>query len=135
MFAKQFYLLIFQWPVTNPLSIHNLGQVIQFANEAKILRAGNSKKGTQLKVEVILQGGQLAFFKPKRYDRDVKLEGKPFAGLDRHYGEIAAFYLSQILEYNSAPVVLGRTVQLAEEILKTASASLSTTFSVAASKQ
>ena len=71
---------------------------------------GIGYKGTQLKATVML-GQQRAVFKPKRctpfsllvrphigasvyrYKRDHVIEGGPYAGFDRHNGEIAGFHL------------------------------------------
>ncbi|ODM94376.1 Glycosaminoglycan xylosylkinase [Orchesella cincta] len=106
----------------------NMGELLTYANKAKILQAKNSKKGTQLKIEVLLEGDQLALFKPQWYPRDVKISGKAFSGKDRHFGEIASFYLNLILGYNVAPITAGRNVNLMTEILPYASEQLKQTF-------
>lgn len=105
-----------------------MGELLTYANKAGIIQARNSKKGTQLKIEVLLQGNQLALFKPQWYTRDVKIVGKAFSGKDRHFGEIASFYLNLILGYNVAPITVGRNVNLVREILPGASQKLRDTF-------
>lgn len=99
-----------------------------YANKAKILQARSSKKGTQLKIEVMLEGDQLALFKPQWYPRDVKIVGKAFSGKDRHFGEIASFYLNLVLGYNVAPITVGRNVNIMSEILPYANKQLRQTF-------
>lgn len=118
----------FQWPFNDLLRMANMGELSTYANKAKILQARNSKKGTQLKIEVLLDGDQLALFKPQWYPRDIKIVGKAFSGKDRHFGEIASFYLNLILGYNVAPITVGRNVNLMTEILPYASKQLRQTF-------
>ena len=64
-----------------------LGQVMRALRESRVLRADVSRKGTQLKLALTLDGGQEVLFKPKRYSRDTIVSGI-YSGFDRHNGEI-----------------------------------------------
>ena len=64
-------------------------------NEARIESADVGHRGTQLKLSIRLEGGQRAAFKPQWYARDYVVTGEPYAGGDRHNGEIAAFTLNR----------------------------------------
>lgn len=83
-------------------------------------------------VEVTLSGGQLGLWKPSWYPRSLQSVIAPhstaYAGKDRHFGEISAFYLNLILGYNTAPIVVGRRVQLAQDIEKLSTSLLKSTF-------
>ncbi|XP_066917993.1 glycosaminoglycan xylosylkinase-like [Clytia hemisphaerica] len=100
--------------------------------KTKILQAKVGVKGTQLKAQFVLDGPPLkkqeVVFKPKRYSRDKILGGTPYEGYDRHNGEIAAFHLDRILGFNRAPPVVGRLVNLREEVINVAQTSLLDTF-------
>ena len=105
-----------------------MGEILRFAHKAEILEAKNSRRGTQLKVEVLLEGGQVALFKPAWYPHGTVVTGNVYGGKDRHFGEIAAFYLNQLLGYYNGPIAVGRRVNLAEEILGNADDKLRNTF-------
>ena len=53
---------------------------------------------------------------------------KAWDGEDRHNGEIASFHLNRILQFNRAPLVTGRKINLTEEILPVATERLKKTF-------
>ena len=106
----------------------SFGELLRFASEVKIKQAKCSRKGTQLKLELLLDGGQIAMFKPQWYPRDILLEGEVYGGKDRHFGEVASFYLSQVLGYTNIPLVVGRKVNLATEILPLSTKQLNSTF-------
>ncbi|WAR30640.1 XYLK-like protein [Mya arenaria] len=72
--------------------------------------------GTQLKLLLKLKGGQKVAFKPKRFSRDAIIQGPPYAGEDRHNGEIVAFHLSRLLEFRRTPLAAGRVINLETEI-------------------
>jgi len=53
-----------QWPDSEKLiSQGSFGQVLSFLSHVKITQATGSRRGTQLKLELLLEGGRLAFFK------------------------------------------------------------------------
>lgn len=90
----------------------NMSDLLLAMGTARIESFNVGIKGTQLKVSVILEGGQMGLFKPKRYSADHTIKGDPISGFDRHDGEIAAFHLDGILGFNRAPPVVGRVVDL-----------------------
>ncbi|XP_011661064.2 glycosaminoglycan xylosylkinase [Strongylocentrotus purpuratus] len=119
------------WVTSNqitPSSAKELGSVLYAMANAPITKADVGFKGTQLKARLMLEGGQLVVFKPKRYPRDHVIYGTPYAGYDRHNGEIAAFHLDRVLDFRRAPLVVGRTLNLKTEILPVASPALNDTF-------
>ncbi|XP_064089471.1 glycosaminoglycan xylosylkinase-like [Macrobrachium nipponense] len=111
-----------------PDKAKGLGDVLGALSTAPIVAADIGYKGTQLKVSILLKGGQRAVFKPKWYSRDEVIEGEVYAGADRHNGEIAAFHLSRLLGLTMVPLAVGRTVSLKRHILPVASRRLSATF-------
>ncbi|XP_045585385.2 glycosaminoglycan xylosylkinase isoform X2 [Procambarus clarkii] len=111
-----------------PNSARGLGDVLAALSTAPIIAADVGYKGTQLKVAVMLKGGQRAVFKPKWYPREEVIEGEVYAGADRHNGEIAAFHLSRLLDLPMVPMAVGRKVSLKQQILPVATRKLSATF-------
>lgn len=111
-----------------PDSARGLGDVLAALSTAPIVAADVGYKGTQLKITVMLKGGQRAVFKPKWYARDEIIEGEVYAGADRHNGEIAAFHLSRLLGFPMVPLAVGRKVSLKRQILPVASKKLAATF-------
>ena len=88
------------WPIakkwvrarqTIAIKAPELGTILNAMQTAKILKSDVSRKGTQLKLLLTLEGGQYALFKPKRYSRDYITEG--YAGADRHNGEIFGMFV------------------------------------------
>ncbi|PRD30716.1 UNVERIFIED_CONTAM: Glycosaminoglycan xylosylkinase [Trichonephila clavipes] len=63
-----------------------------------------------------------------RYVREHVITGSPYAGADRHNGEIAAFHLNRLLGLCRCPLTVGRVINLRTEVLPVASESLSKTF-------
>lgn len=84
---------------------------------ARVLKADAYPRGTQLKLSLTLEGGQEVVFKPKRYDKDFVLLGSPYVGRDRHFAEIAGFYLSRLLLFARTPLVVGRRLDFLRELL------------------
>ncbi|XP_055941575.1 glycosaminoglycan xylosylkinase-like [Argiope bruennichi] len=116
-----------------PREIHmentpELGYVLKAMETNQIIHAGVSYKGTQLKMMLKLSGGQEVIFKPQKYAREYIVTGSPYAGADRHNGEIAAFHLNRLLGLCRCPLTVGRIVNLKTEVLPVASESLSKTF-------
>ena len=97
---------------------------------SKVVSAKNGYRGTQLKALLYLDGPtyQAVVFKPGRYKRDHIIEGNPYDGYDRHNGEIAAFHLDRILGFNRAPPVVGRKIDLRNELMPVAEKKILDTF-------
>lgn len=105
-----------------------LGSILNQMAKGKIISADIGRKGTQLKIMLVLEGQQKVVFKPKRFSRDHIIQGQPYAGADRHNGEIAAFHLNRILGFNRTPLTVGRKINLLSEIRPVASSALLKTF-------
>lgn len=112
----------------HPENAKELGAILKAMHEGKITRADVGHRGTQLKLTLLLDGGQKVVFKPAWYPRDYVVEGPPYAGRDRHNAEIAAFHLGRILELRRTPLAVGRRVNLLTDILPVASKRLRQTF-------
>ncbi|BET01044.1 Family with sequence similarity 20, member [Nesidiocoris tenuis] len=112
------------WPKEAP----QLSHVVAALKQKKIVAADVSTKGTQLKLALVLEGGQQVLFKPKWYDRDHVITGNVYGGKDRHNGEVAAFHLARLLGLNRVPIAAMRKINLNTEILPVASKILSRTF-------
>ncbi|KAI2810646.1 Glycosaminoglycan xylosylkinase [Blomia tropicalis] len=110
-----------------PSNAPELGTILNSLQSTRIVKSDVSRKGTQLKLLLTLQGGQYALFKPMRYDRQYVPDGI-YAGADRHNGEIVAFHLSRILNMRKVPIVASRNLNVLTEIKQVASESLSATF-------
>ncbi|OTF74952.1 glycosaminoglycan xylosylkinase-like protein [Euroglyphus maynei] len=110
-----------------PEKAPELSSIIEALQHSKIIKSDVSRKGTQLKLLLTLEGGQQALFKPRRYSRDY-ITDDIYAGADRHNGEIVAFHLSRILNQRYAPIVASRIINVAHEIKPVASPSLLATF-------
>lgn len=112
----------------HPDKAPELGAILTHMATAKIIKADVSKVGTQLKMKVWLEGGQVCIFKPKWYERDYLIEGPLVEGGDRHNGEIAAFHLNRLLGFNRSPLAVGRVLNMQREILPVSTKNLSKTF-------
>lgn len=109
-------------------STPELGFVLNAMVTNTIVHAGVGYKGTQLKMMIKLSGGQEVIFKPMKYAREFVVTGSPYAGADRHNGEIAAFHLNRLLGLCRCPITVGRVINLKSEVQPVASESLSKTF-------
>ncbi|XP_070507171.1 glycosaminoglycan xylosylkinase homolog [Chironomus tepperi] len=87
-------------------------QVLSALREVKILSAQNYRKGTQLKLNITVEGGKTIVFKPAWYTRNQVIEGEVYAGKDRHNSEILAFYLGAVLNFRSTGLVVGRSINI-----------------------
>ena len=107
-----------------------VSMIIEKMVNSKILAADIGYKGTQLKIQLTLDGPepQLVVFKPKRYERTKVLGGTPYEGYDRHNAEIAAFQLDRILGFYRTPPAAGRVLNLKDEIIPVAKKKLLKTF-------
>lgn len=112
------------YPESSPL----LSSVLKHLSSAPIVKADIGYGGSQLKITLLLEGGQLAVFKPKWYARDYLVTGEPYAGRDRHNAEVAAFHLNRLLNFSRVPIVTGRTIDLKTEIKPVAAQRLTETF-------
>ncbi|XP_077463642.1 glycosaminoglycan xylosylkinase-like isoform X2 [Stigmatopora argus] len=107
-----------------PEEAPELAAVLTALSQARVERADVGFKGSQLKALLVMEGGQKVVFKPKRYNRDHVVEGvEPYAGYDRHNGEVAAFHLDR-----RSPLVVGRNINLRTEIKPVAGEQLLATF-------
>jgi hypothetical protein len=66
-------------------------KVIKAMQIVPILSAANSRKGTQLKLHLLVEGDQTVFFKPSWYSRNRVIDGPVFSGKDRHNSEIMVY--------------------------------------------
>ncbi|XP_058816605.1 glycosaminoglycan xylosylkinase homolog [Topomyia yanbarensis] len=97
-----------------PHKDERIGKVVKALQEAEIIRARNTPRGTQLKLLLDLAGRQTVLFKPRWYSRNTTIEGKVYAGKDRHNSEIVAFHLAAVLNLRWTPIVVGRRISLVE---------------------
>lgn len=89
-------------------------KVLKALQEVPIVAASNAHKGTQLKLNLLIEGNQTVFFKPAWYMRSRVIDGPVYSGKDRHNSEIAAFYIGALLNLRWTPLVVGRTMSLKE---------------------
>lgn len=82
--------------------------------DVPLVAATNSRRGTQLKLNFLVEGNQTVYFKPAWYLRERVIEGPVYSGKDRHNSEIVAFYLGALLNLRWTPVAVGRVVNLKE---------------------
>lgn len=82
-----------------PVSAPELGSILRAMQSAPILKSDVSRRGTQLKLLLTLEGGvkqkQFALFKPKRYSPDY-ITDDIYSGADRHNGEIFGMYQASL---------------------------------------
>lgn len=91
-----------------------MGQLIYALQHEEIISARNAPKGTQMKLLLQLAGKQKVIFKPKWYERGTVIDGPIYAGKDRHFAEIIAFYLGALLNLRWTPIAVGRKINLKE---------------------
>ncbi|XP_022326627.2 glycosaminoglycan xylosylkinase-like [Crassostrea virginica] len=114
----------------HPEQAPEIGSILRAMATRKIVSADTGYKGTQLKLSLILDGGQVVAFKPRWYRRDEIFTETPYSGADRHNGEIAAFHLNRIMEFRRTPLAVGRKINLQTEIIPNGSEQLLKTFFV-----
>lgn len=86
-----------------------------------MISADVGHRGTQLKLSLLLDGGQRVAFKPRWYSRDYVVTGEPYAGGDRHNGEIAAFTLNRYILnklHADCQRVLGNVTFMSNELVR-----------------
>lgn len=88
--------------------------------------------GTQIKFVVTFENGGQALFKPMRFPRDHETlpDHFYFTDFERHHSEIASYHLDKIMGFRRAPPVVGRTLNITEEIYTLADDDLLKTFFV-----
>ena len=107
----------FQWVRSNeiyPQFDSFMCKVLKALQEVPVLAATNAHKGTQLKLNLLVEGNQTVFFKPAWYARNRIIDGPVFSGKDRHNSEIVAFYLGALLNLKWTPIAVGRGINLKE---------------------
>lgn len=87
-------------------------KVLKALQEVPLISAANAHRGTQLKLNLLVEGNQTVFFKPAWYDRSRIINGPVYSGKDRHNSEIVAFYLGALLNLRWTPIVVGRAINL-----------------------
>jgi hypothetical protein len=94
-----------------------LGSVLSALKKSKIIKADLDTRGTQLKVQLTLDGHQTVIFKPKWYNKTTIIDGPVYAGKDRYNSEVIAFYLSAVLNMPLTPCSVERSISLTHEII------------------
>lgn len=89
-------------------------KVLRSLQEVPLINATNAHKGTQLKLNLLVEGNQNVYFKPAWYRRDRVIDGPVYSGKDRHNSEIVAFYLGALLNMRWTPIAVGRAINLKE---------------------
>ncbi|XP_041368788.1 glycosaminoglycan xylosylkinase-like [Gigantopelta aegis] len=127
------WLIASRWVTMSNILLDNppeLGGVLREMATREIISADVGYRGTQLKLLLVLKGGQKVAFKPMWYTRDYLVTGPPYGGADRHNGEIASFHLGRILEFRRTPLAVGRKINLEKEIMPVSTPELLKTFFV-----
>ncbi|XP_047506670.1 glycosaminoglycan xylosylkinase homolog isoform X1 [Pieris napi] len=105
------------------------GKMLHALQSTPIALVDNAPKGTQLKLLLLLEGNQKLYFKPKRYNLEHVINGKIYAGFDRHNSEVFAYYLAMVLNFKWIPPSVIRKVHLDNDILPVATSGLRKTMS------
>ncbi|XP_019874820.2 glycosaminoglycan xylosylkinase homolog isoform X2 [Aethina tumida] len=124
---KQLWATANSWVTQNKVVNFNsseLGSVIHALKNAKIIKADLDQRGTQLKLLLTLQGGQLVIFKPKWYEIDKIIEGPVYAGKDRIGSEILGFYMSILMKKPLTPISAERNISLTRDVIPVATKKL-----------
>ncbi|XP_022130358.2 glycosaminoglycan xylosylkinase homolog [Pieris rapae] len=104
------------------------GKMLHALQSTQIALVDNAPKGTQLKLLLLLEGNQKVYFKPKRYNLEHIINGKIYAGFDRHNSEVFAYYLAMVLNFKWIPPSVIRKVHLDNDILPVATSGLRKTM-------
>lgn len=107
-----------------------MGQLLQTLRQEPITKVNNLSRGTQLKLLVRLAKKLKVIFKPQWYKRDVVIDGPVYAGKDRHVAEVYAFYLGAVLDIRWTPIVVGRIVNLRDDIYNKGDSELQNTMTI-----
>lgn len=106
--------------------------MLQDLAKQKITAVEQLPGGTQIKFVITFENGGQALFKPMRFPRDHETlpDHFYFTDFERHHSEIASYHLDRLLGYRRAPPVVGRTLNITEEIYAFADEDLLKTFFV-----
>lgn len=107
-----------------------MGQLLQTLRLEPFTKVTNLARGTQLKLLVKLSNQQKVIFKPQWYDRDAVIDGPVYGGKDRHTAEIYAFYLGAVLDFRWTPIVVGRKINLKEDLYEKGDNELQKTMTI-----
>lgn len=87
-------------------------QLLTAMKEVRLIFAANSRRGTQFKMNLTVEGNKNIIFKPAWYLRNEVIEGEVYSGKDRHTSEILGFYLGSLLNFRWTSIVVGRAISL-----------------------
>lgn len=87
-------------------------QALSAMREVPIIFAQNARHGTQLKLNLTVEGNKTILFKPAWYSRNHIIEGEVYAGKDRHNSEVLAFFLGAVLNLRWTSIVVGRSINV-----------------------
>ncbi|XKL67432.1 hypothetical protein PGB90_002923 [Kerria lacca] len=103
-------------------------KILNILKTSRILKVENASKGTQLKLLVHLNNNITAIVKPKWYSNFDIINGPVYAGKDRHFGEVVAFFISVLMDLPRVPPAAIRIFNLHKEIISVADKKLLSTF-------
>ncbi|KAK5898687.1 hypothetical protein CesoFtcFv8_008239 [Champsocephalus esox] len=96
----------------------NMATLTQQIATQKVVSAVQKSGGTQLKLVMTFRNYGQALLKPMKQERDEETNHNLyyFSDFERHNAEIAAFHLDRVLGFRRIPPVVGRLVDVVEEI-------------------
>ncbi|KAJ4920671.1 hypothetical protein JOQ06_005142 [Pogonophryne albipinna] len=96
----------------------NMATLTQQIATQKVVSAVQKSGGTQLKLVMTFTNYGQALLKPMKQERDEETNYNLyyFSDFERHNAEIAAFHLDRVLGFRRIPPVVGRLVDVVEEI-------------------
>ncbi|KAL0901347.1 hypothetical protein ABMA27_006626 [Loxostege sticticalis] len=104
------------------------GQILHAMRTSQIVSVDNAPKGTQLKLLLLLEGNQILYFKPKRYQLDEVINGNIYAGFDRHNSEVFAYYLAIVMNFTWISPSVIRKIHLHKDVMPVATEGLKKTM-------
>ncbi|XP_075941428.1 extracellular serine/threonine protein kinase FAM20C-like [Anarhichas minor] len=113
----RFHLGISRWQLY-PHRDPNMEPLIQQLATHRIVSAVQKSGGTQLKLVMSFPNYGRAMMKPMKQERDEETNYNLyyFSDFERHNAEIAAFHLDRVLGFRRIPPVVGRLVDVVQEI-------------------
>ncbi|KAK5873344.1 hypothetical protein PBY51_018392 [Eleginops maclovinus] len=96
----------------------NMAALTQQIATQRVVSAVQKSGGTQLKLVMTFTNYGQALLKPMKQEREEETNYNLyyFSDFERHNAEIAAFHLDRVLGYRRVPPVVGRLVDVVEEI-------------------